>query len=315
MFFGHSLQPGQKVDVVKNAPCKGILLLTNVCLTSGDKAGLHVHLSGGQVLVAAALTSAKPQTLLQLRVDTASGPCFIEARNGAVDVLGFVEDPRDDAEASESQAPAKAQQAKAESAPKKDAPKAAAQPAKKEPAKAAQQPQEKKPPVVVGGPDFIPSKQWTGVAPGMVFKKGPKGIGYYKDTPLFKAGGQKRKADEPASGESARKATTLPGGLKFEVQKAGASNAPTAGRGKTVQVRYEGRLAKNGKRFDKGTIRFRLGAGEVIKGWDLGVAGMKVGEQRKLLIPPQLAYGPRGAPPDIPPNAPLTFDVELLKIS
>jgi len=80
-----------------------------------------------------------------------------------------------------------------------------------------------------------------------------------------------------------------------------------------VKVRYDGRLAKNGKRFDKGVINFKLGKGEVIQGWDEGVKGMLRGEQRRLLIPSKMAYGPRGAPPDIPPNADLTFDVELLQ--
>jgi glutaredoxin len=103
---------------------------------------------------------------------------------------------------------------------------------------------------------------------------------------------------------------TLKGGLSFEVLKAG--NGPACTPGKTVHVRYEGRLAKNGKRFDKGTIKFGLGRGEVISGWDHGVNGMKRGEKRRLLIPFKMGYGSRGAPPDIPPNADLVFDVELL---
>ena len=76
-------------------------------------------------------------------------------------------------------------------------------------------------------------------------------------------------------------------------------------------MRYRGTLT-SGKQFDAGKIKFRLGAGEVIKGWDLGVAGMRVGGKRKLKIPPPLAYGPRGAPPTIPGNATLLFDVEIL---
>ena len=75
-------------------------------------------------------------------------------------------------------------------------------------------------------------------------------------------------------------------------------------------VKYCGKLL-SGKQFDAGDITFRLGAGEVIKGWDLGVAGMRVGAKRKLRIPPHLAYGKRGAPPTIPGNATLLFDVEL----
>lgn len=88
--------------------------------------------------------------------------------------------------------------------------------------------------------------------------------------------------------------------------------------GDTVSVHYVGKLLdgtefdsskKHGKPFD-----FPLGAGQVIKGWDQGVVGMKVGGKRKLVIPPSLAYGPRGAGGLIPPNATLSFEVELLEI-
>merc|ERR1711957_105321 len=157
----------------------------------------------------------------------------------------------------------------------------------------------------------------------MVFKKGPKGVGYYKDTYIppprwgeIPSAGQKRKAEnDPTTAPPAKKVTTLACGPKFETLQAGNPSAPQARRGRGVQVRYEGRLASNGKRFDKGSINFKLGAGRVIKGWDLGVDGMKVKERRKLLIPPALAYGRSGAPPDIPPNATFVFDVELLKVS
>ena len=88
--------------------------------------------------------------------------------------------------------------------------------------------------------------------------------------------------------------------------------------GNTVTVNYTGRL-ENGEQFDtsigRAPFSFPLGAGRVIKGWDEGVAGMKVGGQRKLTIPPELAYGTRGAGNVIPPNATLIFDVELLKIA
>ena len=87
--------------------------------------------------------------------------------------------------------------------------------------------------------------------------------------------------------------------------------------GKTVTVNYTGKL-ENGEQFDtsigRAPFSFPLGAGRVIKGWDEGVAGMKVGGQRKLTIPPELAYGTRGAGNVIPPNATLIFDVELLKV-
>jgi len=102
----------------------------------------------------------------------------------------------------------------------------------------------------------------------------------------------------------------LPSGLNYEVLKAGSG--PQAQRGKNVQVRYDGRLVKSGSRFDKGIIKFRLGLGEVIRGWDEGVLGMLRGERRRLLVPARLGYGSRGAPPAIPANADLVFDVELV---
>jgi FKBP-type peptidyl-prolyl cis-trans isomerase FkpA len=88
--------------------------------------------------------------------------------------------------------------------------------------------------------------------------------------------------------------------------------------GDVVIVHYTGRLA-NGKKFDSSVDRdepftFQLGRGKVIKGWDQGVAGMQEGGKRKLIIPPELGYGAKGFPPDIPPNAQLIFEVELLKV-
>jgi FKBP-type peptidyl-prolyl cis-trans isomerase FkpA len=88
--------------------------------------------------------------------------------------------------------------------------------------------------------------------------------------------------------------------------------------GKTVTVHYVGTLT-NGSKFDSSRDRnegfsFKLGAGQVIQGWDKGVAGMKVGGLRKLTIPPEMGYGARGFPPVIPPNSTLVFEVELLQV-
>ena len=108
----------------------------------------------------------------------------------------------------------------------------------------------------------------------------------------------------------------VPGGLVIEDLIIG--RGATANAGDDVVVHYVGKLA-NGKQFDSSRNRrdpldFALGAGDVIKGWDQGVAGMKVGGKRKLTIPPDLAYGARGFPPVIPPNSTLVFEIELLAV-
>lgn len=110
-------------------------------------------------------------------------------------------------------------------------------------------------------------------------------------------------------------------GLRYTEVKAG--NGETARRGQTAMVHYTGWLmegGKKGRKFDSSRDRgqpfaFPLGAGRVIKGWDEGVAGMKTGGQRTLVIPPQLGYGAAGAGGGvIPPNATLIFDVELIEL-
>ncbi|KIU36806.1 peptidylprolyl isomerase [Methylobacterium sp. PvP062] len=111
---------------------------------------------------------------------------------------------------------------------------------------------------------------------------------------------------------------TTPSGLKYQDEVVGTGPEPKAGQ--TVTVQYTGWLdegGKKGKKFDSSRDRnqpfsFPLGAGQVIKGWDEGVATMKTGGKRTLIIPPQLGYGARGAGGVIPPNATLIFDVELL---
>lgn len=109
---------------------------------------------------------------------------------------------------------------------------------------------------------------------------------------------------------------TTADGLEYWDIKVGTG--ATAEPGKTVKVQYTGWLV-NGKKFDSSVDRnepfsFVLGQGQVIKGWDEGVAGMKVGGKRQLRIPPSLGYGARGAGGVIPPNATLIFDVELVGV-
>ena len=105
-------------------------------------------------------------------------------------------------------------------------------------------------------------------------------------------------------------------GLQYQDLKVGTGKE--AKKGAKVEVHYTGWLAKDGTKFDssvdrKETFEFELGAGEVIKGWDEGVAGMKVGGKRKLIIPAKLAYGEKGRG-KIPGNAVLVFDVELIAL-
>jgi FKBP-type peptidyl-prolyl cis-trans isomerase FkpA len=110
--------------------------------------------------------------------------------------------------------------------------------------------------------------------------------------------------------------TKTPSGLRYEDLVRG--DGAEAVEGRTAVVHYAGWLP-NGEQFDNSRERnepfnFLVGAGRVIAGWDEGVAGMKVGGRRKLVVPPNLGYGTAGAPPDIPPGATLVFDVELLDV-
>ena len=121
---------------------------------------------------------------------------------------------------------------------------------------------------------------------------------------------------QPAEG----KTIELADGLKYTDTKVGTGEE--AKKGYLVTVNYTGWLYKNGSKgaeFDSSKnagkpFAFKLGAGQVIPGWEEGVTGMKVGGQRTLIIPPELAYGARGAGGVIPPNATLIFDVELLSV-
>ena len=116
-------------------------------------------------------------------------------------------------------------------------------------------------------------------------------------------------ADEP-------KEITTASGLKYIDEVSGTGISPKAGQ--KVKVHYTGWL-ENGKKFDSSVDRnepfdFTIGIGQVIKGWDEGVSTMKIGGKRKLIIPSGLAYGARGAGADIPPNATLIFEVQLLGV-
>ena len=123
-----------------------------------------------------------------------------------------------------------------------------------------------------------------------------------------------------AAAETAGETMTTPSGLKFTDSKIGTGASPKTGQ--TCVMHYTGWLYQDGakgKKFDSSLDRgepfeFAIGKGEVIGGWDEGVATMKAGGKRTLIIPPQLGYGARGAGGVIPPNATLMFDVELLEV-
>ncbi|MCK9329331.1 MAG: FKBP-type peptidyl-prolyl cis-trans isomerase [Candidatus Cloacimonetes bacterium] len=130
------------------------------------------------------------------------------------------------------------------------------------------------------------------------------------------AGGTSKKTDLKNNKKGINRWTTMENGLKIKILNEG--NGDIAKEGDLVKVHYTGTLL-DGTKFDSSIDRnqafeFRLGIGQVIKGWDLGVKGMKIGEKRLLEIPSSLAYGKRGAGGVIPPNADLIFEVELLDI-
>ncbi|MEC4803457.1 MAG: FKBP-type peptidyl-prolyl cis-trans isomerase [Jaaginema sp. PMC 1079.18] len=123
--------------------------------------------------------------------------------------------------------------------------------------------------------------------------------------------------DNSTANNMAEDIVTTDSGLQYVEIVEGDGATPN--RGDTVVVHYTGTL-EDGRKFDSSRDRgqpfsFKIGVGQVIKGWDEGVGSMKVGGRRKLIIPPDLGYGARGAGGVIPPNATLIFDVELLRIA
>lgn len=106
--------------------------------------------------------------------------------------------------------------------------------------------------------------------------------------------------------------------MELKIEDTSVGTGKVAEKGKTLKMHYSGRL-ENGKKFDSSydrndPLQFTLGIGQVIQGWDEGIAGMKVGGKRTLTIPSNMAYGERGAGSSIPPNATLIFDIELMDV-
>ncbi|KAL2555995.1 Peptidyl-prolyl cis-trans isomerase FKBP53 [Forsythia ovata] len=126
---------------------------------------------------------------------------------------------------------------------------------------------------------------------------------------------EKEEKQEPKS----LQVRTYPNGLVIEELAMGRPDGKRASPGKKVSVNYIGKLKKNGKIFDsnigRAPFKFRLGIGQVIKGWDVGVNGMRIGDKRRLTIPPAMGYGAKGAGGTIPPNSWLVFDVELVDVN
>ena len=130
------------------------------------------------------------------------------------------------------------------------------------------------------------------------------------------AGGGGEEEVTAGSGDCPTEPTTTDSGLQIEEIECG--DGEEAQKGDTLEVHYEGTL-EDGTKFDASrdhgsTFEFQVGAGQVIQGWDEGLIGMKIGGVRKLTIPPELGYGAAGAPPAIPPNSTLIFEIELVDI-
>lgn len=153
--------------------------------------------------------------------------------------------------------------------------------------------------------------QWTSAAP-TAFAAPSHQSKQPESTPIV----AESTLEEPTVQAADSDYTTTDSGLKYREISAGTGESPK--KGQMVTVHYTGTL-EDGTKFDSSRDRnqpfkFRIGVGQVIKGWDEGVATMRAGGRRELIIPPDLGYGARGAGGVIPPNATLLFDVELLGI-
>ncbi|KAF2850283.1 hypothetical protein T440DRAFT_555199 [Plenodomus tracheiphilus IPT5] len=159
----------------------------------------------------------------------------------------------------------------------------------------------------------------AGAEPAKADKEAPnsdkKKVQFAKNLEQGPTGSPKVDAPKPEAKKEAAKGPRVVSGVTVEDKKEGKGKA--AKKGDRVEMRYIGKL-KNGKVFDsnkKGKpFSFKLGVGQVIKGWDVGVAGMTPGAERRLTIPAALAYGKKGAPPDIPPNSDLVFDIKCISV-
>jgi peptidylprolyl isomerase len=160
----------------------------------------------------------------------------------------------------------------------------------------------------------------SAIVTGTLNATGPGGKRSYRYTDVFlKRAGRwqviaSQETDIMSNKSASGAEVTTPSGLKYVDLVEGTGESPKAGQ--SVMVHYTGTLT-DGSKFDSSLDRhdpfvFRIGAGQVIKGWDEGVITMKTGGRRKLIIPPQLGYGEKGHPPVIPANATLIFEVELL---
>ncbi|XP_073306176.1 peptidyl-prolyl cis-trans isomerase FKBP53 isoform X2 [Primulina huaijiensis] len=148
-------------------------------------------------------------------------------------------------------------------------------------------------------------------------KEGESAVSVKVDQTLTNGKGSSMGKEEKEKSKSSQ-VRTFPNGLAIEEVSMGKPNGKRASPGTKVSVLYIGKL-KNGKIFDsnigRAPFKFRLGIGQVIKGWDVGVNGMRIGDKRRLTIPPAMGYGAKGCGPAIPPNSWLVFDVELVDVN